>query len=67
MHSGATSKVVHLADMTQVKELENDMFYTKLIKMTFQSVSEAKNRAIVLALLTCDYRRSSDNFVRFYT
>ena len=43
------------------------MLNTKLIKLKLPSVKEAKNRAIVLALLTCNYRKSSNSFVRFFT
>lgn len=43
------------------------MVNTKLVKLSLPSIEEAKNRAIVLALLTCNYRISSSSFVRFFT
>ena len=59
-------KIVHLADLKKVT-LESDMLNTKLVKLKLPTVKEAKNRAIVLALLTCNYRKSSNCFVRFFT
>ena len=38
-----------------------------MIKLTFQSVAEAKNRAIVLALLTCNVRKNELCFIRMFT
>lgn len=43
------------------------MFSTKLVKITLPTVEEARNRATVLALLTANYRKSSNSFVRLFT
>lgn len=47
--------------------VEAEFAKTKLVKIELPSIQEAKNRAIVLALLTADVRRSSDKFFRFFT
>ena len=39
----------------------------KLVRINFDSVKEAKNRAIMIALLTINMRKSSTNFVRMFT
>ena len=59
-------KVVNLCDLEQIK-LEDDMVKTKMIKICLPTVEEARNRATVLALLTANYRNSSDSFVRMFT
>ena len=59
-------KVVNLCDLEQIK-LEDDMIHTKMIKICLPTVSEARNRATVLALLTANYRNSSNSFVRMFT
>ena len=60
-------KVVNLSELHDLVCLEQDMVNTKLVKLSLPSIEEAKNRAIVLALLTCNYRISSHSFVRFFT
>ena len=42
------------------------MANTKLIKICLPTVEEARNRATVLALLTADYRKSSNSFMRMF-
>ncbi len=39
----------------------------RFVKVSFESELEAKNRAVLLALKTCNYLRSVNSFVRFYT
>ena len=39
----------------------------KFIKMEFPTISEAKNRAVCLALLTCNMWAGEHSFVRLFT
>ena len=47
--------VVSLSELPAVR-LESDMVNTKLVKLSMPSIQEARNRAIVLALLTSNTR-----------
>ena len=38
----------------------------KFIKVVYPTVKEARNRAIVLALLSCDIRKPKKSFVQFF-
>ena len=59
-------KIVNLCDLKEVR-LQSGVMNTKLLKLNLMTTQEARNRAIVLALLTCDYQKSSNSFVRFFT
>ena len=58
--------VINISSLRDAR-LENDMMNTKLVKICLPSVEEARNRAVVMALLTCNMRMSSNSFVRLYT
>ena len=47
--------------------VEHAMQNTKFIKVALSTIEEARCRAIVLALLTCNVRKGSSSFVRFHT
>ena len=71
-HTSELRKNLTATQVVSINELEdvcveNDFLETKLIKIKLQSVKEAKNRAIALALLTADVRESSEKFIRFFT
>ena len=57
--------VVYLSEITSTK-LESGMSDLKFIKVVYPTVKEAKNRAIVLALLSCDIRKPRDTFVKLF-
>lgn len=72
MVSNAKSKndqntVVNLSDIDSNVMLEKDMAEAKFITLTFPTVKEARNRAIVLALLTCDIRKPRQTFLPLFT
>ena len=46
--------------------VERAMSNTKAVKICYSTIEEAKNRAITLALLTCNVRKSASSFVRLY-
>jgi len=39
----------------------------KFVKIRFDSIDEAKNRAVLLAMMTCDYLKPDKCFVMFHT
>ena len=57
--------MVSLSELKDVN-FDGDMRNLKMIKLRMASVQEAKNRATVLALLTCNMRKSNNSFVRFF-
>ena len=64
---GAPPKVISL---NEIRNFQEDLGFKgdpKFIKISLPSVQEAKNRAIVIALLTCNERKSADSFVRVFT
>ena len=48
-------------------KIEEDMKDAKFIKIVFPTVKEARNRAIVLALLTCKLHKARKTFVHLFT
>ena len=42
-------------------------FKLKFVKVKFASIQEARNRAVYLALLTCNYLKGVDNYVKLHS
>ena len=61
-----TTRVLYLHEVEGAL-VQDSIRDIKLVKVTLSTVQEARNRAIVLALITADVRHSSDKFVRFFT
>lgn len=57
--------VVYLSEITSTK-LESGISDLKFIRVVYPTVKEARNRAIVLALLSCDIRKPRDTFVKLF-
>ena len=36
------------------------------VRFTYKSITEAKNRALTIALMTCDYLKSATHFVKMF-
>jgi len=64
--NGSAPQIVCLNALEGIR-MDPEFQQAKLIKVTLPSIREAKNRAIVLALLTLDVRRSSEKFIRLFT
>ena len=59
-------KVIYLNEIPGLV-VPTDMQSTKFVKISLPTVQEAKNRAIVMALLTVNLRKASHSFVRMFT
>ena len=58
--------MVNLCEITDAN-IEKDMSDAKFIKIVFPTLKEARNRAIVLALLTCNPHKPHKTFVQLFT
>ena len=58
--------VQNYAEISQIPVVQQ-LGMLKFVKLELPTVAEAKNRAVCLALLTCNMWLGSNSFVRFYT
>ena len=58
--------VLNYAEISQVPVIE-ELGNLKFVKLELPTIAEAKNRAVCLALLTCNMWVGSNSFVRFFT